>query len=468
MIEVFEKIYNNKSICKFDFPAYYQERGKMMNLGIKSLPPISPFSSYIFEQTNEESRIIKEQFFNIFIDDRGYIALWYLNAMRKNDISMLDTVSSLFEKANKITRGGINIYKQSGWMVHVLYVFQLISFNIPNEVLPTSFSNATTELKETFHIMNKLYWKMTKESRFILKILALIHDIGVIDGIQNHDRDGEKYVTTILSDLGITSRTLYDNNITFSFEFFIEVLKILVSNHTLINKISAEESDECIRDKCQVILERLSFFKDINSEIVQDIAAIFLLIGMADLIAIDDSLFTVQKFALARSSYGFLNKIFLGLPSNRNKEDVAMMRLHQMLPENIYTDLKKDSLDVLKQLSVNSEQFWSGLYQIYEFEYAIAFLKPLKNLESILFVLSKIIDLISSKQGIYSFNKCIVIFDSSMNLSNFLAAIENGEFKECIENMYNQKICNGQVINMKLAIKNNSMLLLEISDRAFF
>lgn len=348
-------------------------------------------------------------------------------------------------------------------MVHVLYVFQLVSFNIRNDVIPTSFLGESSELKETFHIMNRLYWEMEEESRFILNVLALIHDIGVVDGVQNHDKDGEKYVTGILKDLSITSSILQTKNIELGFDSFCELLRIFVSNHTLINKISAEESDLCIHDKCEAILERLSIYNDLSNKIFSDMASIFLIIGMADLIAVDDKLFTLPKFTLAYDSYNFLQKMFLGFPCNRDRENVAMMRLHQMLPEDTYNDLKLDSLNILDQLSVQSEQFWNGLYEIYEFEYATAFLKLLKSLRKVLFVLSKILDFISKKQDYSLFDKSVVKFDSDMNTNTFAEAVNCGEFKNGITVLYNQSRYNGKLLNMKYSVLN-STLVLEISD----
>lgn len=463
MNEIFEMILNSEEICNFDFPVYYHKRGEMINNNIVKLPSMFPFSSHTFNATREHVKCIKRNLIDLLTDNRGYIVLWYLNAVRKEDKSLLDMISPLFEGINHVTRGGINTYKQSGWMVHVLYVFQLVSFNIRNDVIPTSFLGESSELKEAFHIMNRLYWEMEEESRFILNVLALIHDIGVVDGVQNHDKDGEKYVTGILKDLSITSSILQTKNIELGFDSFCELLRIFVSNHTLINKISAEESDLCIHDKCEAILERLSIYNDLSNKIFSDMASIFLIIGMADLIAVDDKLFTLPKFTLAYDSYNFLQKMFLGFPCNRDRENVAMMRLHQMLPEDTYNDLKLDSLNILDQLSVQSEQFWNGLYEIYEFEYATAFLKLLKSLRKVLFVLSKILDFISKKQDYSLFDKSVVKFDSDMNTNTFAEAVNCGEFKNGITVLYNQSRYNGKLLNMKYSVLN-STLVLEISD----
>lgn len=466
MMALFEEIFNSEEICNFDFPAYYHKRGKMISSGITDFPPMFPFTTSSISLINEQVEELNHNLVELLIDSRGHLVLWYLNAMREQDGSALDMMSPLFKEINRVTRGGINTYKQNGWMVHVLYVFQLVSYNIPNNIIPSSFSNASLELKDTFHIMNKLYWKMTKESRFILNVLALIHDIGVVDGVQNHDKDGEKYVIRILNDLSITPRTLQKNDIILNFDSFVELLRILVANHTLINKISAEESDCCIREKCENILGRLSGREDLNKEHFSDMASMFLLLGMADLIAVDDSLFTVQKFTLAHSSYRFLNSIFLGLPCNRDKEYVALMRLHEMLPEDVYSDLKSDSLNILRQQSVESNQFWDGLYEIYKFEYATAFLKPLKSLEKVLLVLIKIINYISNRPDDCDSSRCIVKFDSSMNFNTFNIAVNSGDFESCMDALYDRDTFNGKLLNMKRSI-TNSLLLLEISDTPF-
>lgn len=451
----------NKHIQEFDFPAYYYKRGKMINRGNLSAMPIYPpdLNDY-YAQYELKKSDIKDLIFN----KHGYAVLWYLNAIYKDGRSILDSASPLFAYSNKVTRGGINTYKQSGWMAHVLYVFQLITYNIPTGAIPSYFMTETAELKSKFQVMNEIYWNLNGDSRFLLNVLALIHDIGVVDGIQNHDKDGKKYVSAILKDLDITSQTLIDYNIKLKFDYFVELLKVFIENHTLINKVSAEESDRCIQDRVAEISSRFSKYGRKEELNFDDLAGIFLLLGMADLIAVDDSLFTVQKFELAFSSYGFLNTLFSGQDIQRDKERIALMRLHEMLPEDSYSDLMVDSNAILKNMSVDSYKFWKNLYDIYKFEYSTAYLKPLRSLEKVLFILNAIFEVISRRCDLGFCEKCIIRFKASMDSKKFIAAVDNGEFFNCITELYQNNNTYGEIVNMSIAF-DDTYLVFIIADK---
>lgn len=460
MKNIYKDIMQNNILSEFDFPVYYRERGKLINNNIAKLPPICPEKiDRLFSNIEINFDKLKKDIFDILDIDKGYIILWYLNSVKVKNNSILDQVSPFFKKINEIKRGGINTYKQNGWMVHVLYVYQLISFNIPNDLMPTSFNVDDYELRNTFHVMNRLYWNMKEESRLVLRVLALIHDIGIVDGVQNHDRDGEKYVVNVLNDLSIDEAALQKYEVNYT--TFVELLEIFVANHTLINKISAEESDLCIYEKCDLILKRLKKCNDFTDDQYRDIAPIFLLIGMMDLIAVDDSLFTVTKFELAYNSYAFLNNIFMKKKYIRKKEDVALMRLQLMLPDNLYTALYEESIFLMKRLNIPVDEFWSGLFDVYEFEYATAFLKLLNNLEYVLIVLYKMINLFNKVKN--RDEKCIVKFDSEMPIKQFVLAFKNGEYNKAIDLCKDYGTYKGNMISMRL-IYTKIEILLEISS----
>lgn len=441
---------NSKCIYEFDYPSYYHKRGEMINKGERDIIPMYPneLMSY-YHQFKLERDDIKEIVFN----KNGYAVLWYLNSICTNNVSLLNSASVLFEQSDKVIRGGINVYKQNGWMTHVLYVFQLISYNFASGKIPSYFALSSEELKIKFKMLHEIYVGLNKSSQLLLNILALIHDIGVVDGVQNHDKDGEKYVVTILDDLNITPQTLVDHGIEFHFNYFVELLKILVANHTLINKVSSEAGDNCIHDiviKIKERLEKEGSEKDDNNFIFSDLAGILLLIGMADLIAVDDSLFSVEKFELAYSSYLFLNNLFLNHHTYRDKKCVALMRLHEMLYESVYRDLETDSNSYFLDKNIKSDLFWERLYNIYKFEYSTAYLKPLKSLQSVLFIINAIFETLSLKFGNDIFEKCIIRFDASMNSNLFVKAVDMGEFSKCIIALKNNNIADTNIISMSV------------------
>jgi len=422
-------IKKNTVINKFDFPAYYHDRGTAIRES-NDIPPFFPFNSALYLNYNrEEIEDMRCAFPQIFFEDRSHQILWYLNAVNEGNKSVLDNFSRFFGETNKVIRGGINTYKLNGWMVHVLYVYQLISYNIALRLLPNSYNNSTPELQTSFLSMHDKYNLLSNEMKYVLKVLALIHDIGVVDGVQHHDRDGEKYVRQVLSELNITADTLSEFQIDISYDYFLEILMTLVANHTLINKVSAEESDLSIKDKCKEIFNRLT----INSSkcIIDDLATTFFIIGMADLIAVDDSLFTVRKYKVAARSAEYLNSIFTNKPIVRMKNKVAVLRLSEMVHEDTYVKLSADSSAILNSFAKTEDWFWGSLYDVYRMEYATAFLKPLKDLEKAIRVLYMIFDFISKSYGEDRIKNSIISFDSALNFNKFSLSLDNGDFEKC-------------------------------------
>lgn len=420
----------------FDFPQYYRHRADEIRHDGTTSMPIYPFSDK-YPISNSQIADIKKYFPSIVRHPLSPQFFWLLNAIDDNGKSVLDTLSPLFLKANKVIRGGLNTYKLSGWMAHVLYVYQIVSHNIPQGIIPSYFSHFDdTSLYTTlFQELKRVYDSLTADMKFLLSIFALTHDIGVVDGVQHHDVDGVKYVEEVLFDLNINDDSLCKAGISISYETLVVLLKVLIGNHALINKISAEESDLSIQERCSEIISYLNLCGVYNKVICNAVPKVFFLLGMADLIAVDDSLFTNRKFKLAYGSYCFMSSVFDGNPIHRDKKEIAILRLSEMVYDNLYSDLSQECDYYLSKLKCNEEVFWNGVFCSYRIEYGATFFKGLRSLELTINVFYSIIVFLYNVVGESKYHHTIISFDANMNMSFFKQAVEEGTFAKCLQRL---------------------------------
>ena len=446
----------DSAVLEFDYPSYYHKRGMNIKNGSNSMLPMNPFP---LRDNDFNTSEVKSLMPEIIFSNSSHQILWYLNSVDLGEMSILDSVSYLFAETNKVVRGGINTYKLSGWMVHVLYVYQILTYNIPNGVAPTSFVGSPVDY--TFKNLKNTYEGLSCVFKTILRVFGLIHDIGVVDGVQHHDADGGKYVNRILVDLNLTEDFWAGYNA--RYDDIVLILQVLITNHTLINKVSAEDSDLSIREKCRAINDILS--NTSGSFMYDEIATCLYLLGIADLIAVDDSLYTEKKYRLATSSHQFLKSVLKGDPLKRNTEEIALLRLGEMAYEDTYSDLKKETIEILKKQNLDYSKFCTGLYKIFRIEYATAFLKPLRKLEYSVIVLSKMVAFLMDNFGEDRLEKTYIVFDSSIDVKKLKIALDNHEFDYIISKM-NRDILMEKSNNLVIIYDphNNALILSTVVE----
>lgn len=299
--------------------------------------------------------------------------------------------------------------------------------------------------------IEEVYMKLSPKFKVIISVYALIHDIGVIDGVQRHDLDGEKYVEQILEDLELTEE--FWNQYSITFGEAIRILKVLVTNHTLINKISAEDSDRSIADRCTLIIKKLGNVAQSIS--LSDLATCYYLLGMADLIAVDDSLYTLKKYYLATNSYVYLESLFSGMPVARDLEQVALLRLGEMVNETTYSDIKNETKSILKQEDIDYHTFCEYLYQTYRLEYGTTYLKPLNSLKYTILSLYKLMSYVAKTFGTNKLSYLVIAFDATINFSKFKTAIEDGEYFYDIDTL-SEQVLNVQSNNVSISYSTDT------------
>jgi hypothetical protein len=449
-----EDIINNlrkNTNSKFSYAKYYRKRGDLL-LKLESLiseDETRSFSSALRELEKNKPKFpedlknkiasnlqdVKENFFYVFLQPDSHYILWSFNEIEISDKSLLSNISQEINKLSAITRGGINIYKKNGWMIHVLYGYQLINYNIPRGCLPDTI-NWPNNINTIFSKLKNYYDKLTPLDKIILNIGYFLHDIGVIDGVQNHSNNGPNHVPIVLKELNINGEQLKKYGIDLDYLDFEEILKILVENHTLINRVSGEYSDKAIINELIKIKSRLSRNETLAKFYQNDFPITILIIGIADFIAVDDRLLNLGEFKKIMQSYEYIQAIISGKRPERSVTDVALSRVRVMVKEKYSDDIDYYINYYSKTFDIKKDLFINIIYNINRIEYGIATLKPMNNpgiAVKILFIISKII---RYKLGVDQAESTNVIFDSSLDidfLKNIVEKITPESLDRCIE-----------------------------------
>lgn len=242
--------------------------------------------------------VLKDNFINLILDEKSSKLLWILYSKYKDGENYIDKISDILKQTNKVTRGGINTYKINGWMAHSLYVYQIVNYNIANNIEMVNF-NGNKESKEQINQLYEIYKQLSKQSKFILKIFTLIHDIGVIEDVKFHDKLGVKYVDKVLKEIGINQDVLDKENILIDEQNLIKTLQQIIKYHTLITSLSSESSDLYVKGEYNKLLSDL-----LEAE---EIPKILMLFAYGDVIAVDESIMDMKSTMQNECTYKNIN-----------------------------------------------------------------------------------------------------------------------------------------------------------------
>jgi hypothetical protein len=434
VIKLIEDILNDlrhNTKNEFSYARYYRNRGDIL---IKLENAISETEAKSFfrdlkELEKNEPKIpenlideiknhlpdIKINFISIFLQSDSYYLLWLFNAIKIDNKSLLSKISQEIYKLSAVTRGGINIYKRNGWMIHVLYGYQLINYNMARGCPPDTIDwpkNTDIMFKELKYYYNKL----TSVGKIIINIGYFLHDIGVIDSVQNHSKNGPNHVPIILKELNIKPELLKKYDIHLDYFDLEDILKILVEYHTLINRVGGEYSDKAIADEMIKIKFRLSRSENLLKFFQEDFLIMIMIIGIADLIAVDDYLINFEEYKKILLSFEFIQSIINGKKLERPIFGVALSRIKMMVKEKYFDDINPHINCYSKVFDFKKDIFIEIIYNIYKIEYGVAALKPMDDPRiaiKILFIISKII---KYKFGVEQAKSTHIIFDSSIDV----------------------------------------------------
>lgn len=469
---MFENI--EKRVLEFEYDIYYKQMSE-------SIKRISNEEEFIKERRKFRKNLenllnvnkalinideLKRNFPNILLEENSAQILWMLNSIYIDEdcnISYLDTVSEIFKKSNKVVRKGVNTYKTNGWMTHVLYVYQVANENISKNIIPNNLkrdSQKFTFVKECFEELHKEYLELDNTLKFILKLTALIHDIGVVESVKDHGLHGQKFVEQILKDIGITDEFLRKNNININLEKLQILQKAILKDHTIYTGVSSEFSDYFVDLQYKEFLEKVHIAGIDKGKIT----SVLYMFTISDVIGVNESIFDEQKLRLLKRAKEFFFEIIENKEHKREKEIVAVERVCDFVGNYDVNKIKLQSEEVMRKYNINIKNFWNRLYDIGQFWFFLAIMKDLAiNFEYVIRTLDSIFEVTASRFGEENIKTLSVTWVPNNHEKQAIKNMENESFFEAMNLFRNS---NKDIIkfekNKISAHENNKRIYLEI------
>jgi len=295
-------------------------------------------------------------------------------------------------------RGEPNIYKLSGWLVHVLAAYSTVTEYIPKGEAPAT-CHWQSEAREFFAFqLKREYEALDKTSRMILHTATLGHDIGVAVSVPGHETHGVPLVSRYLAELGITDAILRKAGFDVTLVDLTWAVESIVRNHTLINRVGIEFSRERTAEKMKTLLAsaegsawRLSFLKHFPG--------ILVLLGVGDMMAVDDTLLTPRSIAQIHRAHEALESITRGQKEPHDYSQEGYQRFLHFLSDREKSRRRADLDTSLAQSSHAPDQFWRKFYWIQELHFALTLLRYLPDAEAALSIMVLLFDFIDSHVG---------------------------------------------------------------------
>lgn len=418
-------------VFKTEYDKYYKEISlKLKN--IKDTVKLDEERINLREELSSKINIevdiksLKENFINILNDENSPMYLWLLYSKYDNSENYIDKISNILKQENQVFRGGINLYKLNGWMTHSLYAYQLVEYNIAKNKYILNFNEENNRVQEYVDKLHNIYNQLTETAKFLLKILVLIHDIGVIENVAYHDKVGYKYVDQVLKEIGITQKELEKFNI--GYENFKRILEEIIKYHTIMSLLSGENSDKCVEDYFKEMLDSMP-----NIPVKQEIAKIIYIFTFADIIAVNEILMDEEKFERLENAYIFFEEVMHKQEHNRNKEKVALDRICDMCRKD-YKEVSEQIDDIFTKFGIDKKQFMEDMYNVKWLHYTGPLMKTLNNLEISIHVFYEVMELIKEIDNKNSLSEYIITFVPNRPSIeyDFINTFKNNMFFEAI------------------------------------
>lgn len=373
---------------------------------------------------------LKTQFGNLFFESDSFLLFWICKCLSYNKKSLLSYLNNYISLVCNTKRGGLNTYKLNGWDVHILYVYQLINYNISNIIIPKAY-HWYFDVIPFFKFINSLYLNLSKEAKFILKMGGFLHDIGVTIQVKDHETLGANITEEFYDELNIEEHQITKLGIDLEYHEIIVAIKEIIGNHQIINQISAEVSDKYIYDKIEKIRNSFSFSTRLCRILQDDFVELMTILAIADMMAVDDSLLTESKINEIKESFDFLKKIINTGVYTRNHKTYAIKRLISLLADDLKSSSKDIIYNYLRTCQDAGASLTEFLYNVKFLSYGMAAIKPLHNTEKTL-KLIEFCNLIYLKSNI-TLSDLVFKFNPDINL-NKLDNILNYSINDILSN----------------------------------
>ena len=396
---------------------------------VKQTKPL--IESNVRNQVLNNLEVIHQNFVDIFKCQNSSDMLWTLHEIETMpNVNALSEFSNLFEQLSHVKRGGINIYKLNGWMVHVLVAYEVANSDIPSGTPPASISWENT-IQTLFRTKLKtIYSSITPTGQFLLKIGTLAHDIGVVKAIQDHEINGPDYLKSFFNDLNINPRTLKKVGVEIDSQSLFDAISLIIRYHTFINRVGTEYSDARICKEINYLHQRFQDNPFMEDYVRNDFIKMLLIIGIGDTIAVDDNLITERNLHRIFSSYEYIEGMHRGGGIVRSLKDIALSRLTAFVSGDQQDSLIRNLTGILNKFNYDKNKFLFQLYHIQEIDFGMPTLKPLNSPYLVVKILCIIFIVIETKLGttFEQLSRTRVIFDNNIRTSEFKEVISHISF----------------------------------------
>lgn len=399
-----------KQILEFEYDVYYKKMGQYL----KEIQSEEEFlkekrrlrkeveNALKIDKTQIDIQELKQNFASILLNENSSEILWMLNSIFIDEdykITYLDMISDVFKKANQAVRKGVNIYKANGWMTHSLYVYQIANKNIAKNIVPNNFKTDEKKIdfiEKCFAELHQEYLELDNTSRFIFKLTALIHDIGVAYSVKEHGYHGQKFVDQVLKDIGISDIFLKENHIETTLENLSILEKAILKDHTIYTGVSSEFSDKFVDKRYRELMEKV----EIANFDKKKVTSILYMFTVCDVIGVTEAIFDEQKIKMLKEAKKFFYEIIENKEHDRDKKEIAAHRIGDLIGVYDIEKIKKQSEDTMLKFNIDSQIFWERLYYAGQFWFFLAIMKEIAvNFEFVIRTLNCIFEVTVSKYG---------------------------------------------------------------------
>jgi hypothetical protein len=395
-MEINDKI---KSFLINDFSIKVREHALLREKGGSSKAPL--INDFLPELANSFIEDSKQKTF--FIRDYLVKKDWAFRIYASyftfdNNESFLLKRFPMFGKTNLVKREGLNLYKRDGWCTHVIVGLFISNICIPESKTPPTISivskDASTYFEEIFPL---LFRELDCDDLLLYKIGTLIHDLGVIDGVDNHDKKGIKYVGLALEELGINVSWLKEIDSKWTIEEFTKALELFVGQHTLVSKVYSELG---LKALIEIIISEFlaigSYSKIYQDWVTKKSIITLALFLVGDIGSVREELLNKISLKKILESISFLNSI-IDNPNN-SKNDYENYGLHRM-QTFLDIDSEEQVKNIIFEMISNSKQFLSDIGSIQRLDYLLTYTKQIADYKGIICFLIRLISILNDNDN---------------------------------------------------------------------
>lgn len=217
----------------------------------------------------------------------------------------------VFAQMNSVRRGGNNMYKRDGWGVHVMMGLYISNVCIPDGIAPVTVSDPTGEVEALFNgVLKRSFQKMNEPALLLYRLGTLIHDIGVVDGVEGHPASGVLHVDEALQQLGIDRNWITQTPLAdWTLEEVSIALKVFVENHVLPSLVFGEYGVRQLTVVCAKISSSLNVGPNCQSWGHSYLVPSLSLFMLGDAASVRDEYLTAWKIRVTMEAQDFLSTI---------------------------------------------------------------------------------------------------------------------------------------------------------------